>query len=108
MADVILFSDRLCIAEKKNIGLKNVEHSVTEAGGVFNESTLETVYAKNIYKKMFPASTTKILTAYLAIKYGNLDEVYTVSENACDQSYDSSVAGLEPGDKLTLRDLLYG
>lgn len=108
MADVTLFADRLCVPGKKNIGLKNVGHSVAEAGGTFNETTLETMFAKNIYKKKYPASTTKILTAYVAIKYGDLNEVFTVSENACRQAYDSSVAGLSPGDQLTLRELLYG
>ena len=107
--EVPLFAGRFCIVGDKNIGVKKAGFSkVAEAGAVFNNTTRKTVYAKNVYDKMYPASTTKILTAYLAIKYGNLDEVFTVSEHACDQDYDSSVAGLSPGDQLTLRDLLYG
>lgn len=106
--EVPLFAGRFCIAGDKNVGTKKVDSSVAEAGAVFNNTTRETVYAQNVYDKMYPASTTKILTAYLAIKYGNLDEVFTVSEHACDQDYDSSVAGLSPGDQMTLRDLLYG
>ena len=106
--EVPLFAGKLCIAGDKDIGTKKVDSSVAEAGAVFNNTTRDTVYAQNVYDKMYPASTTKILTAYLAIKYGNLDEVYTVSEHACDQAYDSSVAKLSPGDQMTLRDLLYG
>ena len=39
-------------------------------------------YAQNIYEKLYPASTTKILTAYIALKYGNLEDYVTVGEKA--------------------------
>ena len=66
-------------------------------------------YAQNIYEKMYPASTTKILTAYVALKYGDLDQTLTVSEYAI-ESLDpaSSVCGLKIGDRITLREALYG
>lgn len=76
------------------------------ACGAFNDTTLSTLYSQKADDKIYPASTTKILTAYVALKYGDLNEVYTVSENACNQAADSSVAGLHPGDRITLRDLL--
>jgi D-alanyl-D-alanine carboxypeptidase (penicillin-binding protein 5/6) len=53
------------------------------------------------------ASTTKIMTALLALERGNLNQVVTVDVNAADMP-DSSVMGLSPGERLTLRDLLYG
>jgi len=66
------------------------------------------VYAQALHEKMYPASTTKILTAYIACLYGNLDDYYTVSANAVDQASDSSVINLKEGDVISLRDLLYG
>mgnify|MGYP000557905175 FL=1 len=58
---------------------------------------------------MYPASTTKILTAYLALKYGNLDDVLTVSSDAVNTLMSgSSICGLKPGDQLTLDQALYG
>jgi D-alanyl-D-alanine carboxypeptidase (penicillin-binding protein 5/6) len=57
---------------------------------------------------MYPASTTKILTAYIACVEGNLDDYYTVSANAVNQASDSSVINLKEGDVISLRDLLYG
>lgn len=57
---------------------------------------------------MYPASTTKILTAYVALKYGDLNGIYTVSENAADQASDSSVCNLKAGEQLSLQQLLYG
>ena len=103
-----LFAERFCVPPKNDVGTKKIDTSLALAGGVFNNTTKKTVYAQSIFEKMYPASTTKILTAYLAVKYGKLNEVYTVSENACRQSYDSSVAGLSPGDQIALKDLLYG
>ncbi len=102
------FADDKCIPLKKNRGVKKVDSKVAEGGGLFNIDTGEIKYAKNINERMFPASTTKILTAYTAIKHGNLSEEITVSENAVKQDADSSVCNLAAGDVLTLEDLLYG
>ena len=102
------FTDDKCIPIKKNRGTKKVDSSVSEAGGLFNIDKREILYAKNINERMYPASTTKILTAYTAVKYGNLDDKITVSEKALKIDPDSSVCNLAVGDKLTLRDLLYG
>lgn len=103
-----LFSTNLAVTDETNIGTENVDSQVASGAGVFNISQKKVTYAQNIYEKLYPASTTKILTALVAIKYGDLDQVITVSENACDQASDSSVANLNPGDQMTLRDLLYG
>ena len=32
------------------------------------------LHAENLHEKIYPASTTKLMTAYLALKYGDLDE----------------------------------
>ena len=48
------------------------------------------------------------MTAYLALKYGNLDDTVTVSAHATDFNWDESVAGLQTGDTLTLYDLICG
>ena len=37
-----------------------------------NNDTGEVLFANNVYDKIYPASTTKILTALVALKYGNL------------------------------------
>ena len=101
------FAAEYCVADNENIG-ESASSYVAEASGVFNLTTKETAYAQNIYKRMYPASTTKILTAYLALKYGDLDAVYTVSHRAADQASDSSVCHLKEGDQMTLQQLLYG
>ncbi len=65
-------------------------------------------FSKNATGRMNPASTTKILTALLALKYADPDKIVTVGSEVYDVDTGSSLAGLRPGDTLTMRDLLYG
>lgn len=103
------FSSALCVAEDISIGTDVTDSQVAEGAGTFNLATGEVVYAKNLYKKLYPASTTKVLTAYLALKYcDDLDAYVTISENAANQAADSSKCDLKAGDVITLRNLLYG
>jgi serine-type D-Ala-D-Ala carboxypeptidase (penicillin-binding protein 5/6) len=53
-------------------------------------------------------SITKVMTAYLVIKAGGLGRVITVPEAIVgyDDYYDASTAGLVPGEKLTVEELL--
>lgn len=74
---------------------------------LFQVDESDVMYATNIHERLYPASTTKILTAYLALKYGNLEDTVTISENAVGVPLDSSRAGLRVGDQLTLEALLY-
>ena len=102
------FSNNLCVADNINIGTDSTHSEVASGAGVFNLATNTVCYAQNIYDKLYPASTTKILTAYIALKYGNLDDYLTVSENAARQASDSSVCELKTGDVIQLKDALYG
>jgi D-alanyl-D-alanine carboxypeptidase (penicillin-binding protein 5/6) len=56
------------------------------------------------------ASTTKIMTALIAIEAGNLNQPVTVGQDAYNEVWlhDGSYAGLRVGETYTLRDLLYG
>ncbi len=71
-----------------------------------NSNTLIYEYQMNL--QLYPASLTKIMTCMLAIEYGNLNDVLTVSETALQNlSEFGSSAGLLEGEELTLNDLLY-
>lgn len=102
------FASNNCVSDGKDLGTDKTSSYVAGASGVFNLTTKDVLYAQNIYAKMYPASTTKILTAYVALKYGDLNGIYTVSENAADQASDSSVCNLKAGEQLSLQQLLYG
>lgn len=79
-----------------------------EAAGVFGLDGGTALYGKNLLERMNPASTTKIMTAILALKYGTLSDRVTVDEAAVITEAGSSMAGVVPGDTLTLEQLLYG
>ena len=102
------FAKDLCVTNAINFGLEGTYARVAQGGGIFNITKNEVLYNQNLFKKLYPASTTKILTAYIIIKDCNLNDVVIVSEEAADQEADSSVCGLRAGDNITVNDLLYG
>ncbi len=74
---------------------------------LFELKTQNVLYEKSINKKMYPASLTKIMTAIIALEVGNLDDKITVDDKTPYEVDGSSIA-LEPGEVLSLKDLLYG
>ena len=66
------------------------------------------IYSLNAEQTMYPASLTKIMTCMLALEYGRLDDVLTVSESALsDLDEAGSTAGLMVGEQMKLKDVLY-
>ena len=80
------------------------------AVGLFDVNNAETDCAYNIHKKIYPASTTKILTALVALENGNLSDTVTVADEADSGKFaaDEQTCGIKAGDQLTLEDLLNG
>lgn len=64
------------------------------------------VYEKSPKMKLPIASLTKIMTAVVALESKPLDDLFKVSSTAASMEPDSM--GLYPGEKLTLKQLLYG
>ena len=64
------------------------------------------LYSKRMDEKRLIASTTKIMTAIIAIESGKLDEKVKVNDSVL-KSYGSGIY-IKPGEILTLRDLVYG
>lgn len=66
-------------------------------------------YERLADERAFPASTTKIMTCMLALESGDLDATFTVGEEVKKGFTEhSSLMGLEVGETVRLRDLLYG
>lgn len=99
--------DDLCVTSDNISSDEFQTEDEFHAIALFQLDDAEVAYAKDVHKRIYPASTTKILTVYLALKYGNLEDTVTVSENAVGVPLDSSRAGLRTGDQLTLEALLY-
>lgn len=79
-----------------------------EAAILIDQVTGKILYEKNADKQLYPASTTKILTALLAVEEGNLEDIITVGIEAMMVPVGSSIAGLSVGDQISLGDLVYG
>lgn len=102
------FANNLCVTAQ-DVSLESYPGDATaHAAGLFDLNQQKVLYADRIYEKLYPASTTKVLTAYIALKYGNPDDIVTVSENATNFEADASLCGLQPGDQLSLYDLICG
>ncbi len=74
------------------------------------EPTTGTVlYELNADETRYPASTTKIMTALVVLENADLTTQVTVEESDFDElTADSSVAGFQVGEVLTVEQLLYG
>ena len=73
----------------------------------FNTGTV--LYSKNIHEELYPASTTKMMTALLTIENTTMDEIVTFSHDAIfNVDSDSSRIGIDVGEELTVEQCLYG
>ena len=108
-----LLADSYCVTTD-NVDLADDNEKMDTTGfteaALFDLDNAKVDYAQNVFDKLYPASTTKILTALIALENTKLTDVVTVADEAgVDQfAEDESTCGIEGGDKLTMKDLLYG
>ncbi len=82
--------------------------SYAQSAIVMEAGTGAILYAKNIDDHHYPASITKMLTALVALEYGDLSDPVKFSHDSVAflEPGDSSI-GLEEGDEITLEQALY-
>ena len=103
----ILITPALALADYDYDSIKTPNVIVVDAN-----DTSTVFYERNADQKIYPASTTKIMTALIALENGNLDDEFAVGEEVLGtttkfSSY-SSLMGIQPGETYTLRELVYG
>lgn len=101
-----LFAKDLCVVTDESQFLPDDVNS--EAAALFNRSDETVLYSKQAFERLYPASITKVMTALVAIKYGDLKDQVTVTEEAVITESGATLSGIKPGDVLTLEQLLYG
>lgn len=100
------FAEDLCVSTgNENTSSLNMS---AKASGSFNLAEKKTEYANNVFTKMYPASITKVMTALVVLKNCDLQETVYVGEECKDIEMGSSICMIEPGDQLTVEQLLYG
>ena len=102
------FAQDLCVATS-DVGTDTagVDTEALTAAGLFDLNNHEVLYARNIHERLNPASLTKIMTAVVALKYGNTDDTITVTQEAMITESGATLCGLEVGDQLTLNQALH-
>lgn len=80
-----------------------------ESAILLEANTGAILYAKNIDEKMYPASTTKLMTCLIAAENSALDETVTFSHNAVFSiEPGSSNIGIDEGQSMPMEECLYG
>ena len=80
---------------------------ITAGGAVtYCQNTGEVIYSKNMHTKYAPYSTTKMMTALLAVQNLPLDQEVTISERAVQEG--EATMNLQAGEVVTVKDLIYG
>lgn len=99
---IILITFNLSTYAAENISIKS------GAGLLVERSKGKVLFEKNAYEIMYPASTTKILTAIVVLENTNLDDMATVSKNALETIPNGYVTcNLQIGEELSVKDLMY-
>lgn len=75
---------------------------------IMDAKTGTVLYGKNIDQQVYPASTTKIMTILLALKYGNIQQSITMTDfDVFSLEEGASNIALEPGEVIKMEDALY-
>lgn len=85
----------------------NEPEITSNAALLYEANSKKIIFEKNAIRQIYPASTTKLMTALLAVENCSLNDKVTVTKSALDQvpTY-SSIAGLKVGEEMTMEDML--
>lgn len=102
----ILIANLICI-NFYQVNAKAAEPYVDARASIALDSKTKVVMQeKNAHMLIPMASTTKIMTALVALSYGNLDRKIEISGNAA--AIRGSTVGYKKGELVPLRELIYG
>lgn len=103
---ILIISQISCISVS---ALENVQDKFrvnARCAIALDKETKNVLFEQNAYEIVPMASTTKILTALIAIEQGDLDKEVTISKNAT--NIRGSKVGYKTGENITLRELVFG
>jgi len=105
---IVLIMNLNVLAAGENIAKPDI---YGQAAITVDVQTNEIIYEKNIDLKMYPASTTKLLTALLLAENKNKTDLLTYTESAKSQPEYSLNVNLQPiqvGEKMSAKDAMLG
>ena len=100
------FAAQLCVSDGE-VDLVDCAITGNACAGLFDVLNAKTLYARGIYDRIEPASLTKVMTALVALKYGNLNQMMTATVNVNISESGAQLIGLKKGDRMTLSQALH-
>lgn len=98
------FASSLCLPEDTKAA-DNADLNIGTAG-LFDLAHKKTLYGSGLNQRVYPASTTKLMTALVALKHGDPQQKIWISERAANPGADAQRLVLEPGDTMTLEQAI--
>lgn len=104
------FAADLCVGDSDIERPDYVNSGSIASSALFSLTEKKVDYASGMHERVYPASTTKILTALTALNNGNPEDMVTVGANGAAASFasDEQVCGLKEGDQVSFKSLLAG
>lgn len=100
------FAAELCVVSGDQ-SMDSVSLEQDQKGVLLNLKDKSVLYAKGAYDRVYPASITKIITALLAFKNSNMDDVVTITQENITLEEGSQVVGFQEGDQVTMDQLVH-
>lgn len=106
LSETDFFAEDLVVIKDDEYGI-NDELINSKAAFLCDTSNTTAIYSKNPYEQLYPASLTKLMTALVSLKLGELTDTVTISYNASHiEEPGAKLCGFEEGDTIKLDALL--
>lgn len=100
------YAGNLCVITSNMTEGTDADMSDATAALLCDVNNHEVLYAKNVHGTLAPASITKVMTALVALRYSDLNQVLTASSAVTINESGVTLCGLKPGDTMTLDQAL--
>ena len=93
-----------CVIEDESV--YDVNEIDASAAALFCQDSESVLYSKNSFKRLPPASLTKLMTALVTLKHADLNQTVTVGNEVLITDPGAKLCYFQPGDTLTIDQLL--
>jgi D-alanyl-D-alanine carboxypeptidase len=100
------FAENLCITLHDTMP-ETVDTSKASSVLLCDVARREVLYSKNAHQRLHPASLTKIMTAWVAIKYGDFGRTLIATDTVKIQEAGAQLIGIKSGDTMTMDQALH-
>lgn len=102
------FSKKIAVIGKDAVNSEGSENIKSEAALLIDATTGDVIFQKNPHKREYPASTTKVLTSLIAIKYGDTSAVRKVGEEVIIKEDNVILCDFRQGDLISFDVAIHG